>query len=118
MASCSVVKILCLVVLAMVVTSPVTQAAITCGQVSSAVAPCLNYLKVGGVVPAACCNSVRSLNSATKTTADRQAACKCLQSAASSIKGLNLNFASALPGKCGINVPYKISPSTNCNSVK
>ncbi|XP_062094665.1 non-specific lipid-transfer protein 1-like [Humulus lupulus] len=116
MASSSVVKLLCMVVMAMVVAAPVANA-ITCGQVSSSVGPCINYLKSGGVVPAACCNGIRSLNSAAKTPADRQTACKCLQSASSSIKGLNLNLAAGLPGKCGINIPYKISPSTNCNSV-
>ena len=115
MASSSVMKLLSLVVMAMVVAAPVANAAITCGQVSSSVAPCINYLRTGGTVPPACCNGIRSLNSAAKTTADRQAACKCLQSAAGSIKGINLNLAAGLPGKCGVNVPYKISPSTNCN---
>ncbi|XP_010091033.2 non-specific lipid-transfer protein 1 [Morus notabilis] len=115
MASSSVVKLV--VCLAVVVGAPLAEA-ITCGQVSSSVAPCINYLKVGGAVPAACCNGVRSLNSAAKTTADRQAACNCLKTASASIKGINLSLAAGLPGKCGVSVPYKISPSTNCNSVK
>ena len=118
MASSSVVKlVVCLAVLAAVVGAPLAEA-ITCGQVSSSLAPCINYLKAGGVVPAACCNGVRSLNSAAKTTADRQAACNCLKTASGSIKGINLNLAAGLPGKCGVSVPYKISPSTNCKSVK
>ncbi|PON92740.1 Lipid transfer protein/Par allergen [Trema orientale] len=37
-------------------------------------------------------------------------------SAASSIKGINFSLAAGLPGKCGVSVPYKISPSTKCES--
>ncbi|KAL5550618.1 hypothetical protein UlMin_000794 [Ulmus minor] len=109
-------KLACVVLMVMVLASPIAQATITCGQVSSGLAPCINYLKVGGAVPAACCNGVRGLNAAAKTTADRQAACRCLQSAATSIRGINFSLASGLPGKCGVNVPYKLSPSTNCNT--
>ncbi|PON92739.1 Lipid transfer protein/Par allergen [Trema orientale] len=112
--ACSVVKLVCLVVVAMAMAAPVAKA-LTCGQVSKSIGPCINYLKNGGAVPAACCNGIRSLNSAAKTTVDRRAACKCLQSAASSIKGIDQNLAAGLPRKCGVNVPYKISPSTNCN---
>ncbi|PON51601.1 Lipid transfer protein/Par allergen [Parasponia andersonii] len=114
MVSSSVVKLLCLVVLTIVVASPVAHA-LTCGQVSSSIGPCVNCLKSGGAVPAAYCNGIRSLNSAAKTPADRQAGCRCLQSAAGSIKGINFSLAAGLPGKCGVDVPYKISPSTNCN---
>ena len=111
----AVVKILCLAVIAMVVAAPAAEA-ISCGQVSSSMAPCINYLKgSGGAVPAGCCNGIKSLNSAAQTPADRQTACKCLKSAASSIKGLNVGLAAGLPGKCGVSVPYKISPSTNCD---
>ncbi|PON92743.1 Lipid transfer protein/Par allergen [Trema orientale] len=117
MASFSAVKIFSLVVMAMVVAAPLAHA-LTCGQVSSSIGPCLNYLKTGGAVPTACCNGIRSLSSAAKTKADRQAACRCLQSAAGSVKGLNPSLVAGLPGKCGVNVPYKISPSTNCNSVQ
>ncbi|KAK8556550.1 hypothetical protein V6N13_064572 [Hibiscus sabdariffa] len=55
--------------------APLAQGAITCGQVSSALVPCLPYLKSGGTVPPACCNGIKSLNSAAQTTPDRQAAC-------------------------------------------
>ena len=115
MASSAVVKIACIVVMVMVVAAPAAEA-ITCGQVTSSLAPCINYAKSGGNIPPACCNGIKSLNSAAKTTADRQAACRCLQSAAGSIKGINLSLVSGLPGKCGVNIPYKISPSTNCNT--
>ncbi|XP_050214099.1 non-specific lipid-transfer protein 1-like [Mercurialis annua] len=111
------VKIVSLFVVCMVIAPMVTEA-ITCGQISSSLAPCVNYLRSGGPVPPACCNGVRSINSAAKTTPDRQAACNCLKKAAGGIPGINQNLAGGLPGKCGVNIPYKISMSTNCASVK
>ena len=95
------------------------EAALTCGQVSGKVLPCLNYLKNGGPAPPPnCCNGIRDLNNAAKTTADRQTACRCLKSTAGSVPGLNYGLAAALPGKCGVNVPYKIGPSTDCARVR
>ncbi|RBG47962.1 hypothetical protein BRM46_09900, partial [Xanthomonas oryzae pv. oryzae] len=99
-----VVALLCLVV----ATAPTVQA-ITCGQVTSSLAPCIPYLKQGGAVPPSCCAGVRSLNAAAKTTPDRQAVCNCLKSAAGAISGFNANNAAVLPGKCGVSIPYKIS---------
>ncbi|PON51598.1 Lipid transfer protein/Par allergen [Parasponia andersonii] len=117
MASSAVIKIACVAVMVMVVAAPAAEA-ITCGQVTSSLAPCINYARVGGAIPPSCCNGIRTLNNLAKTTADRQTACKCLQSAASTIKGINFSLVAGLPGKCGVNIPYKISPSTNCASVK
>ncbi|GJW14584.1 non-specific lipid-transfer protein-like protein [Tanacetum coccineum] len=31
------------------------------------------------------------------------------------IKGVKPALASSLPGKCGVSIPYKISPSTDCS---
>ncbi|XP_062096420.1 non-specific lipid-transfer protein 1-like [Humulus lupulus] len=113
-----VMKLVCLLVVAMVTAAPLAEAALTCGQVSTGIRPCIDYLKKGGAIPDACCNGIRSLNSAAKTTVDRKSVCNCLKSAAGSIKGINLSLAAALPGKCGVSVPYKISPSTDCNNVQ
>ncbi|XP_043725182.1 non-specific lipid-transfer protein 1-like [Telopea speciosissima] len=119
MANSSVMKIVCLVMACMVVAAPhAVDAAITCGQVVSDLAPCLNYLRSGGSVTAGCCSAVRSLNSSAKTTPDRQTACGCLKNAYSSIPGINAGYASGLPGKCGVNLPYKISPSIDCSTVR
>ncbi|EEF33672.1 Nonspecific lipid-transfer protein precursor, putative [Ricinus communis] len=109
------VKLISFLVLCLVVAMPMTTEAITCGQVVSGLSSCLSYLRSGGAVPPACCNGVRGLNSAAKTTADRQQVCECLKSAAA---GINLSNASSLPGKCNVNIPYKISPSTDCKSIK
>jgi hypothetical protein len=110
-------KVACVVLLMCMILAPISEAAITCGTVTSNVAQCIPYLK--GTVPspsAACCAGVRRLNAAAATKPDRQAACNCLKSAAGAIYGLNNNIAAGLPGKCGVNIPYKISTSTNCKT--
>ncbi|WP_431194237.1 non-specific lipid-transfer protein [Listeria monocytogenes] len=100
----------------MVVITPYAEA-ITCGQVASGVSPCIGYLRRGGPVPPACCSGIRGLSNAARTKPDRQTACRCLKSAAGSISGINFALAAGLPGKCGVSIPYKISPSTDCNRV-
>ncbi|PNX68834.1 non-specific lipid-transfer protein, partial [Trifolium pratense] len=90
------------------------EAAISCGIVTSAVAPCIAYVRGGPGPSEACCAGVKRLNGAATTTPDRQAACNCLKNAAGAIPGLNNNLAAGLPGKCGVNIPYKISTTTNC----
>ncbi|XP_039045837.1 non-specific lipid-transfer protein-like isoform X2 [Hibiscus syriacus] len=114
-------KLACVVVLCLAVLgAPLAQGAINCGEVTSKLAPCIPYLKGpgGGAVPPACCSGIKTLNGEAQTAPDRQAACNCLKSAAATITGINLNLASGLPGKCGVSIPYQISPSTDCKSVK
>ncbi|XP_042394245.1 non-specific lipid-transfer protein 1-like [Zingiber officinale] len=102
------------VVAALLAASPAE--AITCGQVSSALGPCLPYVsgKVT-VVPAACCTGVKNLNNAAKTTPDRRMVCKCLHSLLTSS---NAGKASSIPGNCGVNIGYPISPSTDCSKIQ
>ncbi|PSS32748.1 Non-specific lipid-transfer protein [Actinidia chinensis var. chinensis] len=121
MASSRALKLASVVVLmVMVVTAPPPQAeaAVTCGMVASSVAPCLAYLRNGGQVPSACCNGVKGLYNAASSTADRQTACNCLKNASKNIPNINLGLAASLPKDCGVNIPYKISPSTDCTKVQ
>ncbi|CAK8575164.1 unnamed protein product [Lathyrus sativus] len=114
-------KLACVVlVICMVVIAPMAEAALTCGTVTSDMTPCLAYLEGPNTAspPPACCAGVKKLLSAAASTPDRQAACNCLKSAAGAISNLNPNNAAVLPGKCGVSIPYKISTSTNCNTVK
>ncbi|KAK1270920.1 hypothetical protein QJS04_geneDACA005851 [Acorus gramineus] len=90
------------------------EAAMTCGTVLSYLSTCLPYLRSGGTVPPPCCTGVHNLNAAASTTADRQQACACLKQAASGVSPQGLKYASTLPGKCGVTIPYPISPSTDC----
>ncbi|MCL7030137.1 hypothetical protein MKW94_006445 [Papaver nudicaule] len=111
-------KLACVVVACMVVLAPYpADGAISCGTVQYQMAPCLGYL-LGGALQPGCCAGVKSLLGSAQTTPDRQAACRCLKGAAGSISGINFANAASLPSKCGVNIPYKISPSTDCTKVK
>ncbi|CAM0953846.1 unnamed protein product [Alopecurus aequalis] len=104
-------------VAAMLLAAPYTaNAAVSCGQVTSALSSCLAYARGGGSPSAACCNGVRSLSAAAKTKADRQAACGCLKKLAGT-NGIKPGNAASIPSKCGVSVPYPISSSVNCNSI-
>ncbi|XP_009757911.2 non-specific lipid-transfer protein 2 [Nicotiana sylvestris] len=106
-------KIACFVVLCMVVVAPHAEA-LSCGQVQSGLAPCLPYLQGRGPL-GSCCGGVKGLLGAAKSPSDRKTACTCLKSAANAIKGIDMGKAAGLPGACGVNIPYKISPSTDCS---
>ncbi|MED6106892.1 hypothetical protein PIB30_008896 [Stylosanthes scabra] len=106
-----VVLILCMAM----VGAPIAEAAIQCGFVTTNIAPCLTFLRTGGVPASPCCNGIRTILRAANDTPSRQAVCNCLKSAAASLGSqINPGNAAALPGKCGVNIPYKISTSTNC----
>lgn len=104
------------IVLAIVAFAPAprSEAAIGCGTVVSYVAPCLPYVTNKGPL-GSCCGGVKGLYSAAKTTPDRRSVCTCLKSIASSYSGVDLGKAAGLPGMCGVSIPYKISPSTDCS---
>ncbi|KAL3525938.1 hypothetical protein ACH5RR_014310 [Cinchona calisaya] len=89
--------------------------ALSCGQVSGAVAPCISYLTQGGSPTQQCCNGVKSLRDLIPTQPDRQTACNCLKAAASSYPSIKPDAASNLPGRCGVPINIPISTSTNCN---
>ncbi|KAJ0650944.1 putative plant non-specific lipid-transfer protein/Par allergen [Helianthus annuus] len=107
-------KVLCIIVVCMLVVAPYAEA-VSCSDVVNKLSPCISYLKNGGSVSAACCNGIKGLNAAAKSTADKKTACGCLKNAYQSISGINADNASGLPKRCGVNIPYKISMSTNCN---
>ncbi|XP_058766734.1 non-specific lipid-transfer protein 6-like [Vicia villosa] len=112
-------KLACVaLVMCMVVIAPTAEAAVSCGTVTADLGPCLTYLTGGPGPSPQCCGGVKKLLAAATTVPDKQAACNCLKSAAGSISKLNTNNAAALPGKCGVSIPYKISTSTNCNTIK
>ena len=111
----SSVKLACVVLMCMaVVGAPMAQAAVDCNKVRSNVLPCLGFLEKGGSPSPGCCNGIKSIVNSARTTGDRQGVCNCLKSAASNVHGIDPRNAEALPGRCGVNIPYKISTSTNC----
>ncbi|KAI3666827.1 hypothetical protein L6452_41865 [Arctium lappa] len=104
----------------MVASSPpyTAEGAMTCQMVVSSLTPCASYLTRGGPVPPSCCSGITSLYKAATTTVDRQTACRCMEQAAGMVPGIDLQNAGSLPGKCGVNIPYKISPTTDCSKVQ
>ena len=107
-----------LVALAIVLTvAPGTEGAVTCGTVTSSLSKCIPYITGKGPISPGCCAGVKSLNAMATTPADRQTACGCLKSLAGKINGINYAAAAGVPGKCGVSIPYTISPSTDCSKV-
>lgn len=110
-------KLACLALALLVVAAPEgVKSAIPCNQVVNDLSPCLNYVLNGGQVSSECCVGVQTLYGAARTTQDRQGVCSCLKSVVSGypISNSAANNAAALPARCGVNLPYKISPSTDC----
>ncbi|XP_026457123.1 non-specific lipid-transfer protein-like [Papaver somniferum] len=114
----AVFKLVCVLLAFMVVSAPyAAEGALTCGQVASKMTPCLGFL-LGNPMSPGCCPGVKGLLAMAKSTPDRQAACNCLKGAAKSMSGINMAKAAALPKQCGVNIPYQISPATDCAKVK
>ncbi|KAI3473094.1 hypothetical protein Pfo_030386 [Paulownia fortunei] len=114
MAGSGLIKLACFLLICLVVTAPHVEAAISCGTVLSSLSSCVGYLKRGGAVAAACCAGLKSLNKAVRTKSDLQAACRCIKSIVPSI-GAKPSLVNSLPGKCGVKIPYKYSPSLDCS---
>lgn len=98
---------------------PMAQGEMTCGQVVSNLTPCISYVVYGGTnVPEQCCNGIRNLYGMAQTKPDRQAVCNCIKNAVRNsgftYSHFNLNLAANLPKNCGVNIPYQISPDTDC----
>ncbi|KAL8482966.1 hypothetical protein ACS0TY_025863 [Phlomoides rotata] len=111
-------KLMCMILIAAAVVAPAAEAAVAgCGTVVSYVAPCLPYVTGRGPL-GGCCGGVKGLYNAAKSTADKQTVCRCLKQVAGSYPGVNYGKAGGLPGQCGVNIPYKISPSTDCSKVR
>ena len=115
MASSTRMMILVVVLALALITS--TEAAISCGTVTSNLIKCVPYLTgKASSLPAICCNGVKTLYGATKNSrADRITACNCVVRTAKTIPNINAASVSSLPGKCGVNLGYSPSPTTNCN---
>uniref|UniRef100_A0A0A8XUW0 Non-specific lipid-transfer protein n=1 Tax=Arundo donax TaxID=35708 RepID=A0A0A8XUW0_ARUDO len=105
-------------VLAALVVTETASAAISCKDVTSAIAPCLWYaMGRASAPPPACCSGVRSLSSRASSTGDRRAACSCLKSMAGSVGGVSAGNAASIPSKCGISVGIPISPNVDCSKI-
>ncbi|KAL8463473.1 hypothetical protein ACS0TY_034209 [Phlomoides rotata] len=97
--------------------APPAEAAMNCGTVAGSLSGCITYVTNKGPL-GGCCGGVKGLYGQAKTTPDRQAVCTCLKSLARSYPGIDYNKAAGLPKTCGVNIPYKISPSTDCSKIR
>ncbi|XP_011095133.1 non-specific lipid-transfer protein 1 [Sesamum indicum] len=115
-ATCLVLAVTMVVV---ALAPPQAEAAISCGTVANDLSPCINYVMYGGAgtPPVPCCTGIKTLYNQASSTADRQAVCGCLKSVAGQASPAIIGTAAALPGKCGVSIPYEISPSTDCSKV-
>lgn len=65
-----------------------------------------------------CCNGIQGLYGAAQSTPDRQSVCNCLKSLTNDYSSDEIYKAAGLPHQCGVNLPYKIDPSTDCSRYK
>ncbi|XP_047977588.1 non-specific lipid-transfer protein 1-like [Salvia hispanica] len=109
-----------LILAVMAVAGAQSEAAVSCSTVMTDLSPCINYVMYGGaqLPPVNCCQGIRSLYNQATSTPDRQTVCSCLKSVANSATPTIITNAASLPSKCGVNIPYKISPSTDCSTVR
>ncbi|XP_076941379.1 non-specific lipid-transfer protein AP10-like [Bidens hawaiensis] len=106
--------VLAMIVMALAMVHP--SEALSCGDVTGMLSPCVSYLQSGGSVTNKCCDGAKKLQGAIKSKADRQTACNCAKQAAGRLK-VQPGYASSLPGKCGISTSIPINPGVNCNNV-
>ncbi|OEL26772.1 Non-specific lipid-transfer protein 4 [Dichanthelium oligosanthes] len=107
--------VVALLMVAATAPSPVVSA-VTCGQVVGYLTPCISYAMGRGTAPPeACCSGIRSLNTAARTTADRQATCNCLKQVTATMPGLKPDIVAGIPSKCGVAIPYPIRRTTDCS---
>ncbi|KAG8384706.1 hypothetical protein BUALT_Bualt04G0146200 [Buddleja alternifolia] len=110
------VVVIIAVVLAVVALVATPGEAVSCGDIQSSLSPCIAYLTGSGEPSESCCSGVRSLQASLQSQQDRQTACNCMKSAASSY-GVQPNNAAALPGKCGVSIGVNINPNVECSQV-
>lgn len=111
-----------MVVLALVLAAAVVASArpdISCSTVYGLLMPCQQYVQEGGTPARGCCSGIKTLLSQANNTFDRRTVCGCLKRVASAApSGDDMARATQLPSKCNVALPYKISPSVNCNSIQ
>ncbi|KAF4378956.1 hypothetical protein F8388_022043 [Cannabis sativa] len=69
-----IVMVLAIVALVGATMPMMTESALSCGQVTSSLGPCLNYLKNGGALRNGCCAGIKRLVGMAQTAPDRRTA--------------------------------------------
>ncbi|XXG42768.1 hypothetical protein AAC387_Pa01g2961 [Persea americana] len=93
-----------------------SEAAMSCGQIVTALTPCIPYSRDGGTVPHACCAGFQGVIAESKANPDLQAACRCMKNfIESTVPRMKVALVNSIPGKCGVNLPWKFGPSLDCS---
>lgn len=94
----------------------VSEAVVQCNFVVTKAAACAAYATGKAQIPtAACCSGLKQLAQSVKSVDDKKDICRCLKSAAKSMK-VNDTYLSKLPLLCKINVGFRVSSKTNCET--
>ncbi|CAL0326336.1 unnamed protein product [Lupinus luteus] len=90
---------------------------IECAEIIEYLQTCVPYLKHGGasdIPPSTCCDGVKAVVNKLKSVDDKRDACNCIK-AIVQITKLKLESARNIPIKCGIKIPFQISPDFDCS---
>ncbi|CAJ2670778.1 unnamed protein product [Trifolium pratense] len=116
MASSILIKVTYLTMICLVLSIPLANATVSCGNIQTTLIPCIGYIRnPGPSVPAPCCDAVKAVIDADHTQIDRQNTCRCLMSLAKR-PGTDFQVAASIPNKCGLNPPFVLTPDLDCNT--
>lgn len=115
MASSSTSSFMAFVIGVLLIAAPHVDATITCEQVTIWLTPCISYGVIGGTVLPACCDGLKALTAAAKTTEDRRTKCNCIKNGAAMIPGLDYDRVNKLPGICGTSCNFTLTHDLDCS---
>lgn len=118
MAKATYLQVIAVVFISLVVNSPGGKA-LTCTEVDTDLLPCLSYVTgTSKSVSQMCCNGLKNLVALGKTKADREAACECMNSLTAKASDEEVARAAAVPGICGVSVPFNVARNADCSKVQ
>ncbi|KAL5775239.1 hypothetical protein ACOSP7_012796 [Xanthoceras sorbifolium] len=93
------------------------EAAVTCADALTTIMPCKPFLVDGADKPTVpCCIGVKNVKDMASNPADRRAICECFKKAAPGM-GVDPAKAEALPGLCGVQLPFPIKADIDCTKI-
>ncbi|GAU30020.1 hypothetical protein TSUD_161060 [Trifolium subterraneum] len=104
MASSMLIKVTCLAVICLILGIPLANATLSCDEIETSLAPCIEYVKnPGPSVPAACCDGFRIVYEAQCKDKDL---CKCSDFIKRKMPEVNDPAFFDIPNNCGLKLPY------------
>ncbi|CAI0432920.1 unnamed protein product [Linum tenue] len=94
-------------------------AIVGCNDVRSKAKPCFSYAEGKGdqnAVPPAYCDGIHNISNEAKTAEDEKGICNCLKQLSDMLKkGLVDSWLQQIPGRCAVNVLFKLSIDADCD---